>query len=175
MLFRSMGITPYRDRWILTEPSSDTIYSYSSDHNMMPFIVRTPPVQSMELETFLFTGVITDRYYFLQTVKKEFDETEPWSRLLETELVYDRQAKRTFKCVVYNSDFTNKRPVKGLVNEIHTLTIINDDEICFIERIEAHELVEAYEKGELKGELKDIAAKLDEESNAVLMFAKYKK
>ena len=174
-LVYTFGITPYRDRWILTEPSSDTIYSYSPDHNMTPFIVRTPSVQSMNPETFLFPGVMTDRYYFLQTVKKEYDETEPWSNLLETELAYDRQERKTFECIVYNSDFKNKRPVKGLVSEIHTLTIINDNEISFLERIEAHELVEAYEKGELTGQLKEIAAGLEEDSNAVLMLAKYKK
>jgi hypothetical protein len=39
----------------------------------------------------------------------------------------------------------------------------------------AYELVEAYEKGGLKGKLKEIAAELNEESNPVIMLAKYKK
>lgn len=171
----NLGLTPYRDRWILTEPSSDTIYNYSADHGMKPFIVRTPSVQSMSPEVFLFPGVITDRYYFMQTVKKEYDETEPRSNLLETELVYDRQEKKIFEYVVYNEDFTNKRPIKNLVDEILILTVINSNEIAFSEKIEAYELVEAYEKGQLKGKLKDIAAGLNEESNPVIMVAKYKK
>ncbi len=37
------------------------------------------------------------------------------------------------------------------------------------------DLVEACEKGQLKGKLKDIAAGLDEEANPVIMLAKYKK
>lgn len=42
-------------------------------------------------------------------------------------------------------------------------------------RIESYQLVEANEKGELKGELKEIAATLDEEANPVIMLIKHKK
>ncbi|MDL2265484.1 6-bladed beta-propeller [Parabacteroides sp. OttesenSCG-928-G07] len=169
------GLVPYHDSWILTEPSADTIYSYTADHKMKPFIVRTPSVQSMNPETFLFPGVLTDRYYFMQTVKKEIDETEPRSNLLETELVYDRQEKKTFEYIIYNDDFTSKRPINNLVDDIFILTVINNDEIAFAEKIEAYDLVEAYKNGQLSGRLKEIAANLDEEDNPVIMLAKHKK
>lgn len=169
------GLIPHHDRWILTESSADTIYSYSADHNLKPFIVRTPSVQSMNPEVFLFPGVITDRYYFLQTVKKEYHDADSYGHLLKTELVYDRQEQKTFEYIVYNSDFTKKRIIKNLVDDILTLTVVNSKEIAFAEKLEAYELVEAYEKGQLKGRLKEIAAELDEESNPVIMLAKYKK
>ncbi|MDR2118365.1 MAG: 6-bladed beta-propeller [Tannerellaceae bacterium] len=171
----NLGLTPYHDRWILVEPSADTVYSYSADHVMKPFIVRTPSVQSMDPEVFLFPGVITDRYCFMQSVKKEYDETESGSNLKETDLVYDRQEKKIFEYTVYNDDFTTKRPLKNLVDDVLTLTVVNHDEVAFSEKIEAPELVEAYRKGQLKGRLKEIAATLDEESNPVIMLAKYKK
>lgn len=41
--------------------------------------------------------------------------------------------------------------------------------------LEAASLIEAHEKGQLKGRLKEIAAGLDEESNAVIMLVKYRK
>jgi hypothetical protein len=44
-----------------------------------------------------------------------------------------------------------------------------------MKKLEADELIEAYEKGQLKGKLKEIAAGLDEDSNPVIMLAKYKK
>ena len=53
--------------------------------------------------------------------------------------------------------------------------IVNNDGIAFMTRLDAADLVEAYKKGQLKGKLKEIAATLDEESNAVIMLAKYKK
>ena len=52
--------------------------------------------------------------------------------------------------------------------------IINNEEVSFITRLEAHDLIEAYEKGKLKGRLKEIAAELDEDSNPVIMIAKHK-
>ena len=41
--------------------------------------------------------------------------------------------------------------------------------------LEAHQLVEFYKKGELKGKLKEIAAKLDEDDNPVIMLIKHRK
>lgn len=165
-------LIPNRERWILIEPSSDTIYSYSKDHLMTPFIVRTPSVLSMDPEVFLFSGVLTDRYYFMQTVKKTYDFGAD-SGFPRTDLMYDRQENAIFECIVYNDDFKDKRSL-SLVYEIPMFTFANK-EIAFMKRLEANELVEAYEKGVLKGKLKEIAATLDEESNPVIMLAKYKR
>ena len=51
----------------------------------------------------------------------------------------------------------------------------NDDEIAFATRLEAPDLVDALNDGKLRGPLKEIASRLDEEDNPVLMIAKYKK
>jgi hypothetical protein len=167
-------LIPYREKWILTEPSADTIYSYSPDQTMKPFIARTPSVQSMNPAVFLFPGVLTDRYYFMQTIKKQYnfvtDEGFP-----TTELMYDKEENAIFECVVYNDDFTNKKPV-NLVYEYPMFTLVNNNEIAVMKKLEANELVEAYKEGKLKeGRLKEIAAGLDEESNPVIMLIKYKK
>jgi hypothetical protein len=164
-------LIPNRERWILIEPSSDTIYSYSKDHLMTPFIVRTPSVQSMNPEVFLFLGVLTDRYCFMQTVKKTYDFGAD-SGFPRTDLMYDRQENAIFECIVFNDDFKDKRSL-SLVYEMPMFTFANKD-IAFMKRLEANELVEAYEKGLLKGKLKEIAATLDEESNPVIMLVKYK-
>ena len=85
-------IVPYGDRWLLTEPSCDTVYTYSPADGLKPFIVRTPSIQSMSPEIFLFPGVVTDRYCFMQTVKKELNLAmmDTYYRLMRTDLVYDR-------------------------------------------------------------------------------------
>jgi len=43
---------PYRDGWLLNEISADTIYKYSPDAGLIPFIVRKPSVQTMNPEIF---------------------------------------------------------------------------------------------------------------------------
>jgi len=156
-------IVPFQSNWILTEPSSDTVYRYLPDDRLLPFIVRTPSVQSMNPEVFLFPGVITDRYYFVQTVKKEYD-FEKLTGLPRTDLMYDTQEKSIFKCTVYNGDFTSERSVPMFLDAV-------SDEIAFRLRLEAYQLVEDYKKGELK----EIAAKLDAEDNPVIMLVKHKR
>ena len=141
---------------------------------MKPFIVKTPPVQSMDPEIYLFAGVLTDRYYFMQTVKREYDFVKD-TGFPSTELMYDKQENAIYEYVVYNDDFINKRPMSMVYEVPIPPVIVNNDGIAFITRLDAADLVEAYKKGQLKGKLKEIAAKLDEESNAVIMLAKYKK
>jgi len=165
----NLELIPYYDSWLLVEPSSDIIYRFQSDYSMVPFIVRTPSIQSMDTEVFLFPGVLTDRYYFMQTVKKEYDfETE--TGFPRTDLMYDKQENAIFEYVVYNDDFSDKGPI-DLVYEV---TLLNN-ELTFVQSINAFELVKAYEEGKLKGRLKEIAANLNKESNPVLLLAKYKK
>lgn len=70
---------------------------------------------------------------------------------------------------MYNRDYVNAQKIN-----IAELEILNEEAI-FYKKMEAYKLVEAYNNGELKGELKNIAAELDEESNPVIMIAKDKK
>jgi hypothetical protein len=58
---------------------------------------------------------------------------------------------------------------------IQTTGFVNNNEIAFIQVLQAFELVEAYEKGELQGQLREIAAGLDEEDNPVILVAKHKR
>lgn len=159
-------ITPFQNGWILTEPSSDTIYRYSSEEKLIPFIVRSPSIQSMNPEIFLFPGVLTDRYYFMQTVKKEIKwDTDTRMELPTTDLVYDKQEKSIFQYTVKNADFTDK-------NIDMSIRAVNDNAFYFI--LESYELIEAYEKGKLKGKLKEIAQNLDGDSNPIIMIIKHK-
>ena len=163
-------LTPYHDSWVLLEPSSDTVYRYLPDHSIIPFIARTPSIQSMDPEIFLVPGLLTDRYYFMQFIVKRVDNGE----FPTTDMMYDRQEKTLFEAVVHNDDFTYKRPVHTW-QEFTVTTMINGEELVYAEKLEAYELVEAYKNGQLKGKLNEIAAGMDEEDNPVIMIAKNKK
>lgn len=160
---------PNHNSWVIMRPSSDTIYNLSGGI-LNPIIARTPSIHSMNPEIFLFPTIITDRYYFMQTMKKEID-FKTFKGFPTTDLVYVVQENSIFEYTVYNDDFSSKKQVSlgqyvgGNSNqEIATCVTLN-----------AFDLVEAYNKGELKGKLKDIAQKLDEESNSVIMLVKYRK
>ena len=164
---------PYKDSWLLNEISADTIYRYSPDAGLIPFIVRKPSVQTMSPEIFLFPSVMTDRYYFMQTAKKDFDFKMD-SDVERTDLMYDKETNKIFRVTIYNADYTEKVPVK-IMFEMFMLSFINKEGVAFSRVLPAFELAEAYKNGKLRGHLKKIAAKLDEEDNPVIMIAKYKR
>lgn len=169
---RDRQLIPHKDGWLLTDLSADTIYRSSPDMKLKPFIVRIPSVQSMDPEIFLFPNVLTDRYCFMQTVKKDFDfKTD--TDLERTDLMYDKETNKIHEITLYNSDYLEKVSVK-IMFEISTLSFFNNEGAVFSKSLPAHELVDAYKEGKLRGPLKKIASHLDEEDNPVIMIAKYK-
>ena len=83
--------------------------------------------------------------------------------------MYDRQENKFSGYIVYNGDFSNKKEVY-----MNAGRLVNHEIISW-QRLEAYQLVESYKKGELKGQLKEIAATMNEESNPVIMLIKHKK
>ena len=169
---RNTLMPPYQDGWLLIEPSADTIYTYSFAQGLKPLIVRTPPVNEMDPEVFLFPTIFTDRYVFMQAVERSFnfgvDKDVP-----RTNLIYDKTEQTAYEGEVINRDFEGM-PV-NLWFAHRVIMEFNDDDIAFATRLEAPDLVDALNDGKLRGPLKEIASRLDEEDNPVILIAKYKK
>ena len=136
------------------------------DNSLQPCMVRTPAVRAMQPEVFLFPGVLTDQYYFMQTIKKECD-FEKNEGMPTTNLMYDKQEKKVFKYAVNNKDFSER------TEDMSSRSI--NDEIALCVTLQANELVEANGKGKLTGQLKELTSKLNEEDNPVIMLIKPKK
>ena len=150
---------------MLVETSSDTVYNYISKENkLIPFLVKTP---SKDPEILLTIGALTERYCFIQTIKKIFDLTKgrgfPTSNLM-----YDKQEKALFEVTVLNGDFEKKTKLDMTSSPIN-------GEIITYQTIAANRLVEAYKNNGLRGQLKEIASQMDEESNPVIMLLKSKR
>lgn len=159
-------IIPNFDNWLLVEQSSDTVYRYFPDHTMKPLIVRTPSVKSMSPEIFLFMSIVTARYYFMEAVKKEFD-FKTSEGFPSTDLMYDNKEKAIFNYVVYNNDYSENTPVN--MNAIPV-----NEEIASWQSLDVNQLTEDYKRGILKGQLKEITSRLQEDSNPVIMLMKYR-
>lgn len=161
-------ITPFNGNWILLEPSSDTIYTLMPDYNLRPFIVRTPPVHTMNPESFLVLKLVSNRYYFMESIKNvyDFSKEEGFPR---TYFVYDTQEKDFYSYTAYNGDYTSKKEFY-----MSMLTPINSKGELWA-TLNAFELCRDYKKGKLKGKLKEVAARLDEDDNRVVMLVKSKK
>lgn len=153
---------------ILLDVFSDTIYTFMPNKTLHPFIVRTPSVKSMDPEVVLILRLLSDRYYFMETVKNEFN-FESNTGFSKTYLMYDNQERTLFRYTVYNGDFTIKKEMY-----MSLLRPANDNNESW-QRLDAPQLVEAFQVGALKGRLKEIASALNEESNPVIMLIKPKK
>lgn len=165
--FPPAAIVPNRGDWLLVEISADTVYNYvPSEDEMEPFLVTLP---SAEPERLFCMSTVTDRYYFMQGMRKEFDPVtgKGFSR---DDWMYDRQEKAVYTPVVRNADFKDGREANVIDSPV------NRHGVAALQVLSADELVTAYEDGELnEGPLKDIASRLGAEDNPVLMLMKYKK
>lgn len=151
--------------WYITRPSSDTLYHFQANGSLHPFIVRTPSVQHMNPEIFLFPFMITDRYIFMQTLEKKVNKSR-LSYPPSIYLGYDKEEKAIYQCTFYNADYPEK-----------TIPFYSfpKGEVMMHLSLQASELTKAYEEGKLKGKLKEIASTLNEDSNAVIMLIKHRK
>ena len=161
-------ITPFKGNWILLEPSSDTIYTLMPDCSLRPFIAKTPPVHTMNPEFYLILKLVSDRYYFMESIKNVYDFRKE-EGFPKTYFVYDTQEKDFFSYIIYNGDYSYKKELYMVM-----FTPINAKGELWA-TIDAFELCRDYKKGKLKGKLKDIAAKLGEDDNRVIMLVKPKK
>ncbi len=121
----------------------------------------------MNPQAFLYPTVMTDRYSFMKTVKKVLN-LKTFKGFPTTDLVYDNQEKAIFEYTVLNNDYSEKMPVAmkwGFANQ----------EVATCVSLNAFDLIKANKEGQLKGELKEIASKLDENSNSIIMLVKHKK
>lgn len=156
----SHPLIPYFNNYVLAEYSADTVYQYTPNGAMGPIIARTPSVQTLNPEVFLFPTLFTDRYYFVEAVEKtmEFNATD---------IVYDKQENKLFRYKVYNGDYSYKQ-------EAFLKSRPLNSKIPTSQFLEAWELVEKYKEGKLKGKLKEIASNLEEDDNPVIMLIKHK-
>lgn len=158
------ALIPCQDKWLLIETSSDTVYSYRPDKNLLsPFIVKQ---SSGEPDILITMGPVTDRYYFFKTIEKTFDFSKGRG-FPSKDLMYDKEEDSFFEPVIFNADYINKQEVNVTEN-------VGNGDVATYQNLTADQLMEVYAENKLKSPLKEIAAKLDEDSNPVVMLVKYR-
>ena len=158
----------------VNEVSSDTVYRMVGEA-LEPVITRTPSVkEDKENKCFLMMYGLTPRHYFLrrQMQRLVYDETNQkwdyeWMDKGSGWLLYDIKTGEAFTPKFSNTDWQSDVSYKYL-------TFGGKDANTAYLRIEAFDLIEALEAGELSGELKTIAEGLKEDDNPVLMVVKFK-
>ena len=154
----------------VNDVSTDTIYRLDAQTlDLQPMMTRTPSVTLDDLNGFLMDMYgITPQYYFLHFRARQASMDSHFMMVDEKSknAIYDRKDGK-----VYHPKFSNK---DYLSMEKKHLEFCEEIHSCATIQLEAFELVEALEAGELSGELKTIADGLKEDDNPGLMVVKFK-
>jgi hypothetical protein len=160
------GNCKFGQEYILANMSIDTIYRLKPDKTLTPLFVQTPSVFS---EPLLITSVrmITDDFvtfyiypYDLKKVRKESESgKKPKGYSTESKhLMYEYKTGKFFE----------------LENNIYTADKCEVPAYTSVEVFYPYTLKTWLEKGRLKGKLKEIAKKVDENDNPVIQIAKFR-
>lgn len=156
------------DNYIIGDISSDTIYLYSKERSLKPLLTRVPSVYDMKTPILLIPDFKTEKYFFLTSLVREFD-FNTMTGLPDTRLIYDYVRDEIFEYVLKNSDSPSQ--VFDL-NRAGTVSHSYNNTIYQI--IEIDKLKEDMGKGKVSGKLKEMASKLKDDDNPILMIITFK-
>ena len=150
--------------------SADTIYRLVSPTKaLQPVITRTPSVVNDGDGYFMDLYGITSQFYFFKFSSRQLSFDAGNFRIIDEKsknAIYDRKDGKVYHPKFSNKDYPSMENCElRFSEEVHA---------CATMQIEAFDLIEALEAGELSGELKTIAEGLKEDDNPVLMVVKFK-
>lgn len=154
---------------LIAEFSLDTLYSFK-EGLLLPIAVRTPSAQSTTPPTIIAPELYTDSILFFRVISMYYDKSNSFKPYDEAvKLIWNRKTNLVENWEIFNSDIdtpTARLPLAWLDNFANS-----NMGLLFYS---AETVIKLYNEGKLKGKLKEIASKLDEEDNYVLVIAKYK-
>lgn len=151
--------------FIFNELSTDTIYRFSLDGELAPIMVRKPSIVD-DNTVFLEYGLETKDYILFN--KTQTNKNNPKEMFSDEGWVYEKNEGKIFKVEVVNEDY-EEEPVSLCSHIMQYQHPLGYTSIVY----STHKLLEALEKGQLKGKLKEIAENLKEEDNDVLVLLKF--
>ena len=156
----------------LSDIGSDTIYEIDTEHHTLkPVLTRRPSIlQDTDGKFFLHLRGMTSRYAILHRQAKTIT-MGPNFQLKDEDshfLLLDRKTGD-----ICRPRFTNREWESS--ETMPMIEVVAGTPNCGYMKIEAFQLIEALEAGQLSGKLKTIAQGLKEDDNPVLMLVKFKR
>ncbi|MDH6359007.1 6-bladed beta-propeller [Parabacteroides sp. PF5-9] len=164
---RTYHLIRHQEGLLLHNHETDTVYLYKRDHTLVPYMVQTPSVKSLNPGIYINTVVDRGNYQFieLQTLRVKLP-----GPLLTTHLVRDKKSGAVFTPVITMKDFKGKEMTINR-NTVQCIQNANEGLLTFT----VDELREAYDAGRLSGELKSFVEQMEEENeNDVLVMLRFK-
>lgn len=152
------------DGLLLYNPESDTVFHYSKEKHLTPYMYKKPILSSQTPMTVMDICMDAGKYQFMAVYSYRETGKSPTPKYY----MRDKATGELFRQKITLSDFEGK--------ELHiNPRLLNYYEHAYHFELEFAELEEAYYKNKLSGKLKELVASLleDEESNNVFVFADF--
>lgn len=156
---------------LIADYSLDTAYVYRDDH-LIPLTVRRNHTSENNIPILATVDVMTGRYLLWYTIVKDIDVknnhvSDPVAYL------YDRFTNEYCQVDLVNRDGVSATNVPIFQMRLSANYHVVPENYA-IQCYPAEKLIELNGQGKLKGELKEIASKLNDEDNPVLIIVKFK-
>lgn len=159
-------VSTINEELIISDFSLDTIYKYQ-DNSLVPIARKENWMKDNGIPYIVAPDAMTDDFFLWHAIEKDFKKP-----ILPTKTYL--QNRHTRKCIQVK--LVDKNIIDKYFDFSHRMTA--SDHILpknsVLQFYSAYRLKELYESGKLTGELKEIASKLNDDDNPVLMLAKFK-
>jgi len=153
---------------LLTDYSSDTVYRFTPDRQLIPVLVREPSIQKMQTKIFLHSWLETNKYLFFSTQLIDYDwNAGKWPP--EQGYMIEKSSDRFFRTNIQMRDYKGKELILGpsviyQTQNQHTGIIV----------LKTWELHAANKENRLSGKLKEVTDRLAEDDEYVFMILKFR-
>ena len=155
----------YKDGYLLTDFSIDTVYYLSGNKKLSPILVRRPEIQSMDPVIYLNSFIEAGNYEFVSAITVK-DEN---GKLPTTYLMRDKKTGSVYRQKITFNDY------RGKETSLSPETIVNtqDSKLGLIV-LSLTELQDANRENKLSGRLKELVDNSDEDGNDIYMLLNFK-
>ena len=151
---------------IISDFALDTVYAYR-DERLVPIARKVNWMKKSGVPWLVTLDAITDKYYLWHAIEKDTKKMV-WP---DKTFLQDRYTGECTQIKLADKNITDK---KYRFRHRASANLFCPPKGCIMQYYPAYRLIELYKEGKLQGELKEIASKLGEDDNPVLMLAKFK-
>ena len=165
----SVNISPVANingELIISDFALDTVFAYR-DERLIPIARKVNWMKKSGVPWLVTLDAITDKYYLWHAIEKDTNKMV-WP---DKTFLQDRYTGECTQIKLADKNITDK---KYRFRHRASANLFCLPKGYIMQYYPAYSLVELYKEGKLQGELKEIASKLSEDDNPVLMLAKFK-
>lgn len=156
-------IVNYRDGLLLSDFSTDTVFYYNKEKELIPMLLKEPGIHTLEPVIYTNAFVEAGEYWFYRKIIVK----EENGKLPSVYLMQNKEDGSTYEQKIMMDEFKGKQV--RIAPEILT-----SSSYCGVIELDLTELEEAYNRNLLSGKLKELVKKVDKENGntiyALLMF-----